>query len=250
MLVIDNNVELCHLIQEYLLSLGQYHSVDIAFNGKEGLKQALREKPDIIILDLAMPYMDGLAVIEGIRRHSHMDNVKILVLTAFSKDEMIPRLIQQGVDQYLFKPFQFEDLRQRLAGLWSHQPTIPVDQPRDTQKEPVCSGAITKLLMDLGIPSHFKGFRYLQTAIDWAAQNGFSPGLLSHELYPALAGEHGVTAGAVEAAIRNAIVHAWEHGNQERIDSLYRSRERKIPTNSLFIAAAAAWIRSGMDDNH
>ncbi len=265
-LVADNNIELVETLESYLNSLPDMEVVGRAYDGEEALAKIERLSPDVVILDITMPHLDGLAVMERLR---HMDGVAtsdsgrlirpaVIVLTAFGREDVIQRFTELGAQYFIVKPFDLDLLAQRIREFGTAQESAAHD---DESGPPVSRGAragdwvtqgqdaeaaITGLLHQVGVPAHFKGYIYLRDAVLMVVrENRMLGGSLTKEIYPRLADKYGTTAGGVEAAIRNAIMAAWEHGNRDLLRALtgIGSRDDRLPTNSLMIAKLADRVR-------
>ena len=117
-LIVDDEKRLVSLVESYLIQEG-YH-VATAFNGKEALAVAAKEKPDLIILDIMMPDMDGMQVCDAVRKFSP---VPILILSALDTPGTIAAALNAGADDYLVKPVACNMLLARIEQLIrrSHQ---------------------------------------------------------------------------------------------------------------------------------
>lgn len=122
----------------------EYYTVDVAHDGREGLELALKEEYDLIILDIMLPFKDGISVMKEIRSAKIL--TPILLLTAkFSTSDKIEGL-DSGADDYLTKPFAFEELLARVRALLRRSSQIKsiqlraVDLVLDTQTHKVLRG--------------------------------------------------------------------------------------------------------------
>lgn len=262
----DNNIELVETLESYLNSLPDMEVVGRAYDGEEALAKIERLSPDVVILDITMPHLDGLAVMERLR---HMDGVAtsdsgrlirpaVIVLTAFGREDVIQRFTELGAQYFIVKPFDLELLAQRIREFGTAQESAAHDdETAPTVSRTARAGdwlgqgqdaeaAITGLLHQVGVPAHFKGYIYLRDAVLMVVrENRMLGGSLTKEIYPRLADKYGTTAGGVEAAIRNAIMAAWEHGNRDLLRALtgIGTRDDRLPTNSLMIAKLADRVR-------
>ncbi len=243
-LVVDNNVELCSILAEFFDSQPDIESVDVAFDGEEALLKLKDVRPDVMILDITMPHLDGIGVLERMESLQLDFRPRIIVLTAFSRDELVTRLTELGVDYFVIKPFNLSMLADRVRefGQEKYETTVRENGNSDLSRyqrfpQESLEKRVAKLLHGMGVPPHFKGFTYLRDAVLFCQSRGYVGGALTKEIYPALATKYNATIGGVEAAIRNAVVSAWENGNMEYISSLCGNhRGDKVPTNSLVIA--------------
>jgi len=249
-LIVDNNVELCRTIEYYLNSIGDIEVCGVAYDGEEALKLIPEVEPDVVVLDITMPHLDGMAVLERLETLHLQRWPRIIMLTALSRDDLIQRFTELGADYYIVKPFDLDLLADRIRqfSVQNGKENIPKRVVNNQQDH---SGAddevnITRLLQEMGIPAHFKGYNYLRDAVCLVVQNeNMLGGALTKTLYPQLAEKYSSTPGGVEAAIRNAVLAAWESGNREFIQRLSGngSRKGRFPTNSMVIAKLANELR-------
>lgn len=113
-LVVEDNPDMNRFICE---CLGDEFRVETAFNGEEGLNKALIQKPDLILSDMMMPGMSGEQLVHAIRAHTELDDTAIVLLTAKGDDALRARMLREGAQDYLTKPFSVEELRARIGGL-------------------------------------------------------------------------------------------------------------------------------------
>lgn len=237
-LVVDNNVELCQVLQQFLTAHEEFKVVGMAHDGEQALTEIQRLEPDLILLDITMPYLDGLGVLEALNSMHLKKKPKVFVITAFGSDRLLSRLLALGADYFLVKPFRLEILVERLREFSSvSSPVIVEEAAAVKENEPTIDQKVTEILHKMGVPPHFKGFAYLRDAVLMYLKEGYYAGGLTKEMYPALAKKYRTTMSGVEAGIRNALAAAWENGNTEFIKKLCEPYcEDRMPTNSLVIA--------------
>ncbi len=105
---------------------------------------------------------------------------------------------------------------------------------------------ISHMMLDMGVPAHLKGYRYVRTAILMAEKDMKVVGSVTKLLYPEIAKRYSTTDGKVERAIRNAIEISWERGNRKTFENLFgycAESGQGRPTNSEYIAAIADKVR-------
>lgn len=250
MLIVDNNVELCQTLSEFLGAQPDLEVVGVAYNGEEALQRLQEIEADVVLLDITMPHLDGLAVMERMRRLSLPRIPRVIVLTALSRDDLVKRFTELGADYFIVKPFDLDLLVKRIRQFSKQSPGTETGEGGDIYKH-VTSPMnerrdVTRLLQEMGIPAHFKGYTYLREAVLTVLRDeNMLNGSLTKNLYPHLAQKYDTTPSGVEAAIRNAVLAAWEKGNRDFIESLASSGQRKgrFPTNSVVIAKLADELR-------
>lgn len=249
----DDNREFVQLMKEYFSNQDDMEVVGIGHNGLEVLEILEAEQPDVIILDIIMPHVDGLAVLEKIRSdYRHLDT-KVVMLTAFGQEEITKRAVELGVSYYILKPFELDILAQRIRQLMATDRGQATFSPYKNQKvneKPFNSVSlderITSIIHEIGVPAHIKGYLYLREAIIMVYNNLELLGSVTKILYPDIAKKFNTTPSRVERAIRHAIEVAWNRGNMDSINKLFSNTvnsHKAKPTNSEFIAMVADKLR-------
>ena len=237
-LAIDDNIELVGMIKEYFSNHASIEVVLEAYDGQEGIKVAKdkQEEYDIVLLDLIMPKKDGITILEEFERNS-IDR-KVIVLTSYSGTDMIRKVSELGVNYFILKPFELDDLERRIIECFkegNEEKTINI----------VNNGlqvSITKLLHELGIPSHIKGYQYVRDGITMVYEKPQVIGAITKELYPSVAEKYNTTVSRVERAIRHAIEVSWNRGDWDIMEEIFGNSvdiDRAKPTNSEFIVTIA-----------
>ncbi|MBX5476552.1 MAG: sporulation transcription factor Spo0A [Clostridia bacterium] len=239
-LIGDDNREFCHMLRSYMAEQPDFEVIGIAQNGREVL-ELVRQRPDVLVLDIIMPHLDGIGVLERLSRQMGDQRPKVIMLTAFGQEHITQRAVALGADYYILKPFDLATLANRIREVVRQQPAPGPSAPaRNVDRR------ITDVLHEIGIPAHIKGYRYLREAIAMVTERIDLLSAITKELYPTIAKRNGTTPSRVERAIRHAIEVAWSRGNFEAIQSLFGhtvSSDRGKPTNSEFIAMLADRLR-------
>lgn len=245
-LIVDNNVELCRVLEEYINKQHDLETIGLAHDGEEALELIKTLQPDVVLLDITMPYLDGIGVLERLGTLNLPRRPKVIVITAFGTDKLILRLQALNPDYFIVKPFRLQVLVERIRQFSEKEGALPLTELAASVEPNVgFKQRITQLLHNMGVPSHYKGFCYLREAALMCVEDGYLGGGLTKEMYPALAKKYGTTSGGVEAAIRNALISAWENGNSAYIRELCGSAQiSRVPTNSLIIAKISEEAKS------
>lgn len=241
-LVADDNREFCELLKEYIATQPDMELTGTACNGLEVLDAVAKCPPQVIILDIIMPHLDGIGVLEKLNAMGMNTRPKVIMLTAFGQEGITQRVVELGADYYVLKPFNLEVLIQRVRQLANNKSNRPVPQIRSRSLD----AEVTNVIHEIGIPAHIKGYMYLREAIVMVVGRIELMGAVTKELYPMVAVKFHTTPSRVERAIRHAIEVAWNRGNFEAINSLFGytvSIDRGKPTNSEFIAMVADKLR-------
>lgn len=248
------NSRIC--LRKYITEQDDMMVTGIAYNGEEVLNMISesRKIPDVLILDIIMPHLDGLGVLERLREMNLSPQPKIIMLTAFGQENITQRAVQLGASYYILKPFDMEVLASRIRQLVGQQHITTGNMTVSTNKSnvvPMAKGKnldanITSIIHEIGVPAHIKGYQYLREAITMVYNNIEILGAITKTLYPAIAEKFKTTPSRVERAIRHAIEVAWTRGNIDSISHLFGytiNISKSKPTNSEFIAMVADKLR-------
>ncbi|MBO8163121.1 MAG: sporulation transcription factor Spo0A [Brevibacillus sp.] len=244
----DDNREFVNLLEEYINNQHDMNVIGVAYNGNEVLKILQEQVPDVLILDIIMPHLDGLAVLEQMQQMRLSPSPKIIMLTAFGQEEVTKKAVELGASYYILKPFDMDVLAQRIRQMITNQtPYVPaVKNPPTAIKGRNLDASITNIIHEIGVPAHIKGYLYLREAITMVYNDVELLGSITKVLYPDIAKKFNTTASRVERAIRHAIEVAWSRGNLDSISNLFGytiSNSKAKPTNSEFIAMVADKLR-------
>ncbi len=250
--VVDDNRELVGLLEEYISSLDDMEIVGVAHNGQECL-EILEETPtDVLLLDIIMPHLDGLAVLEKLRESNTGNFPNVIMLTAFGQEDVTKKAVDLGASYFILKPFDMENLVNHIRQVSGKTNPVLRKSPQTTfrpqteQKPKNLEASITSIIHEIGVPAHIKGYLYLREAISMVYHDIELLGSITKVLYPDIAKKFNTTASRVERAIRHAIEVAWSRGNIDSISSLFGytvSMTKAKPTNSEFIAMVADKLR-------
>ncbi|SET60534.1 two-component system, response regulator, stage 0 sporulation protein A [Salinibacillus kushneri] len=248
----DDNRELVQLLEDYFSDQAEIDVIGTAYNGKECLEVVEEKEPDVLILDIIMPHVDGLAVLTKMKELNKDNLPKVIMLTAFGQEEVTKKAVDLGASYFILKPFDLEHLKDQVlqvAGLptviKSPQPSVAQTAQRANKKVDL-DASITNIIHEIGVPAHIKGYMYLRTAISMVYHDIELLGSITKVLYPDIAKQFNTTASRVERAIRHAIEVAWNRGNVDSISKLFGytvNMSKAKPTNSEFIAMVADRLR-------
>jgi len=241
-LVIDDNVNLVNMIKEYFTDHVSIEVVAEAYNGDEGFKliESNFNDYDVILLDLIMPKKDGLYVLEQMKEKNI--NKKIIVETSYNATEVIQKVAEYDVGYFVLKPFDLDDLEKKIINIMkNNEPGKSIDFKHNNLQV-----SITKVLHELGIPSHIKGYQYIREGVSILYNRPETIGGITKELYPELALKFDTTVSRVERAIRHAIEVSWNRGNWQLMEDIFGHSvdiDKAKPTNSEFIVTVADKLR-------
>lgn len=248
MCIVDDNRELVHIMEEYLNNEPDIEVIHTAHNGKDCLHMLTEQKPDILLLDIIMPHMDGLTVLQHIRSNQIHPNMNVIMLTAFGQEDVMRQAVELGVSFFILKPFDLSYIVEKIKEVHfndqSYAKQVTVVQTNKDERD--LESAITNVMHDIGVPAHIKGYLYLREAITMVYHDIELLGAITKILYPDIAKKFNTTASRVERAIRHAIEVAWTRGNIDSINDLFGYTihiSKSKPTNSEFIAMIADTLR-------
>ena len=257
--IVDDNPMILNTLDEVISSEAGLSVIGRADNGKDAIDMIKDTQPDVVLLDLVMPQMDGITVVENIKKKTSMlKNPAFIILSAVGGEQMTEEAFQAGANYFLMKPFDKDILVNKIRRI-GKRPVRPV--PGKVLEAPLKAATpeeaamnreeymkehletdITKMLHELGIPAHIKGYQYLRDAISMVVRDREMMEAVTKILSPEIAKKNYTSSSRVERAIRHAIEVAWGRGSLEVIDELFGytiSTGKGKPTNSEFIALIA-----------
>lgn len=243
LLIIDDNKNLVDMIEEFFLD-HKFIKVSLkAYSGEEGIKliESRINDYDAIILDLIMPNKDGIYVLEEMKRKNI--NKPVIISTSYNSDSMIRRVSEYGVQYFLLKPYELSDLENRIIELSN---TVEKENKNINIYHNNLQISVTKILHELGVPSHIKGYQYIREGILLLYNNPEMIGGITKELYPEIADKFNTTVSRVERAIRHAIEVSWNRGDWDLMEEIFGHSvdiDKAKPTNSEFIVTVADKLR-------
>lgn len=241
LLIVDDNVQLIEAVKEYFSKSSKIEVVFEAYDGQAGIELIEKEKDnfDVLILDLIMPNKDGLYVLEEMKNRG-IDK-KVIVSTSYNTVEIIRKVSDYGVNYYMLKPFDFLDFEKRILELSNKKESKNIDLHYNNIQM-----SITKILHELGIPSHIKGYQYIREGVGIIFEKPETIGGITKELYPELAIKFDTTVSRVERAIRHAIEVSWNRGDWNLMEEIFGNSvdiDKAKPTNSEFMVTIADKLR-------
>lgn len=251
--IADDNKELVKTLESYLGNHPQIEVIGTAANGKICLNMIENEAPDVLLLDIIMPHLDGIAVLETMQNNEQLASIQVIMLTAFGQEDVMKQAVDLGASYFMLKPFEFDRLVNQILQVSGHrqenkQSSAGILQglPQQKVNQKMIDTTITAVIKEIGVPAHIKGYAYLREAIHMVYEDIELLGSITKVLYPEIGTKFNTTASRVERAIRHAIEVAWNRGNYESISKTFGYTVHHLkskPTNSEFIAMIADKIR-------
>lgn len=248
-LIADNNPEFRIGLKSYLVKKG-YQTAGDCSDGYEAVKLIEQTRPDAVVLDILLPRLDGIEVINEVRNRLGSHSPAFIVVTGISNQKMLTEATNAGACYCIIKPCEYSALSNRIENALNDR-----DNPDRVEKEKADSSEgvetdletqVTKIIHQIGVPAHIKGYQYLRSAIIMTMNNTEMINSITKQLYPGVAKQYGTTSSRVERAIRHAIEVAWDRGDVDVINSFFGytvQSARGKPTNSEFIALVADSLR-------
>jgi len=241
--IVDDNPGIREAVASYIRHQEDMAIVGIAPNGLAGLEIIKEQSPDVVILDMIMPNLDGLGVLEQIEQYSEEKKPAFICLSAVGQEELIRKAMALGARYYMIKPFDMDMMLKRIREAAVRQGNVQrFPSSPEKVKNQNLEEKITNIFLLIGIPAHIKGYHFLREAIKMVVEDGNVINRITKELYPGIASKFKTTPSKVERAIRHAIDVAWSRGKVENINQLFDYRvydKNDKPTNGEFIALIA-----------
>ena len=240
-LMIDDNTPLVEMVKEYFSDHQKIAVTISCSNGEEGLDAILNrpDEYDVVLLDLVMPVKDGMYVLDELNKRKIEKN--IIVETSYNEPNTIRKVSEYGVNYYILKPFDLTDLENCILQTFNSSAGKTINLYHSNLQI-----SITKMLHELGMPSHIKGYQYIREGVCMIYNDPNLIGGITKELYPELAIKFDTTVSRVERAIRHAIEVSWNRGNWDYMEEIFGHSvdiDKAKPTNSEFIVTVADKLR-------
>ena len=252
--IADDNKEFCDILTDYFADKEDIDLIFVSHDGIKAVENIKKLQPEILILDMVMPHLDGLGVLEAINNIELELYPRTIVLSAVGQEQITQKAISLGAEYYIVKPFNLDVLMKRinqLAGIndkddnsMKYARAIFTDKNEDEANS--LEIEITNIIHEIGVPAHIKGYQYLRDSIIMSVNDMEMLNSITKILYPTIAKKYQTTSSRVERAIRHAIEVAWSRGKMDTIDELFGytvNGGKGKPTNSEFIALIADKVR-------
>ena len=262
-LIADDNQEFSTTLATYLKNQEDMVVVGRAKDGNEALDMVSSLMPDVLLLDVIMPHLDGIGVLEQMNMIKLNKKPICIMLSAVGQDKVTQRAIELGAEYYVVKPFDIDLLITRIRELKNYKPSsqnnnfisreIGISKPQyidipnnSANKEENIEALVTNVIHEVGVPAHIKGYQYIREGVSIIFERPETIGGITKELYPELASKFDTTVSRVERAIRHAIEVSWNRGDWELMEEIFGHSvdiDKAKPTNSEFIVTVADKLR-------
>ena len=253
-LIADESQSQRATLREGLTRAG-YRHIEEASNGEEALQKLSRSHPDIVLIDVWLSKMDGIGVLRSTNNLDFSPDKPpaFIVLSSVPSEGVFVQATNAGATLCLLKPVHIGSLCEHIEEIVTSRMEIPrdtlgvsADSTSAEDKTPDIETQVTKIIHQIGVPAHIKGYQYLRTAILMTVRDSDIINSVTKVLYPSVAKKYATTTSRVERAIRHAIEVAWDRGDVDTLNSYFGytvQNNRGKPTNSEFIAMIADNLR-------
>ena len=242
-LICDENNEERSILLKNLAEAG-YTSIDEAKDGECAYDMIKRGAYDAVITDLWLSGIDGIGLIRTASTLDCTKNTAFILTSPINKQSLLIEASDAGADICIPKPYDFSALVSHIESLTRPKNKETIESTKSSN--PDMEAQVTKIIHQIGVPAHIKGYQYLRCAILMTIEDNEIINSVTKILYPTVAKKYQTTTSRVERAIRHAIEVAWDRGDVDVLNSYFGytiQNSRGKPTNSEFIAMIADNLR-------
>lgn len=252
--IADDNERMLRLLGDIIESDDELNVVGVAKDGEEAYNVIKTKEPDVVLLDIVMPKLDGLGVLDKVNNDKSIKkHPTFIMISAIGQEKITEDAFSLGADYYIMKPFDNEMVLDRIkhvrrsdAGRGAESRKVNAYEKAEHVSERNLEADVTEIIHEIGVPAHIKGYQYLRDAIVMSVNDMDMLNSITKVLYPTIAKKYQTTSSRVERAIRHAIEVAWSRGKMDTIDEMFGytiHNGKGKPTNSEFIALITDRIR-------
>ena len=248
--IADDNDMMLKMLDDIVESDEDLNVIGMAKDGEEAYELIRDKQPDVVLLDVIMPKVDGLGVLHRVREDAAIKKTPCFIMVSAAGGEQVTEdAFALGADYYIMKPFDknavLSHIKRTGMGRADREKTGQTLE-KEIPYELALEADVTNMIHEIGVPAHIKGYQYLRDAIIMSVENREVINSITKVLYPTIAKMNQTTPSRVERAIRHAIEVAWSRGKMDTIDELFGytiNTGKGKPTNSEFIALISDKIR-------
>ena len=252
--IADDNERILTMLDEVLTADDDITVVGTARNGEQAYEMILDKKPDVVLLDLVMPGIDGLGVMDKVHAEKNAEPMpSFIIISGIQNESVAENAMSAGATYYIMKPFDNDMVINRIkkaktakTGKSTEPRKVNAYEKAEDVSEKNLEADVTEIIHEIGVPAHIKGYQYLRDAIVMSVNDMDMLNSITKILYPTIAKKYQTTSSRVERAIRHAIEVAWSRGKMDTIDEMFGytiHNGKGKPTNSEFIALITDRIR-------
>ena len=245
--IADDNERMVRLLGDIVRSDEELQVIGTAKDGVEAYELIKTAEPDVVLLDIVMPKMDGLGVMEKVNKDSTIKkHPAFIMISAIGQEKITEDAFRLGADYYIMKPFdndmvisRIKDVKNRNVARPSEVRKVQPYEKREELKERNLEADVTAIIHEIGVPAHIKGYQYIRQGIIMSFNDRSMLQYITKYLYPAIAKKNKTTSSSVERTIRHAIEVAWRRGSMDVLEDIFGNTVcagKGKPTNSEFLA--------------
>lgn len=247
--IVDDSLNYINELTRELSKEEDVFVIGYALNGKDAIeKMRMFNELDVLLISMVLPIKDGYQVLKDLQDNKSLYPQISLKLCQSNlvNDHVLTLVSNLGGDQFIKKPSNIDTILNHIRNIrLSNTPKENVIESDSINKR------ITRILHNVGIPAHIKGYSFIREAVEMVIENPTVIGQVTKTLYPNIAEKYDSSTTKVERAIRHAIEIGWSRGNTDVIDDIFGytiSAQKAKPTNSEFIAMVADYISLNEDE--
>ena len=256
LIIIQSNLNYKEILENRFNENEDYEVIGSTDNGETGVNLIVQKKPDVVILDVVLPKLDGLGVMDKVRK-MHLKNKPVMIIVSrINNENIVQAALKRGASYYFIRPINLSLLEQRIKEIYEIEKSTRTEKhyreetahyirvnEEDTRYNR--EAIVTNLMHEIGMPSHLSGSKFLTQAVLLATQDTSKLNAITKCIYPAVDKHNKTTTQRVERAMRNAISNVWSRKHSELMDKMFETEvlESKRPTNSEFIALMADKVK-------
>lgn len=244
-LIVDDDERYAKSIENYIKSTSDIESAGYALDGEEAFSMITQTEPDVVVLDVILPKLDGIGVLRRVANGDIKKKPIFIINSASTLSSLFEVAARYGAQYYMIKPQSEESMCDVIRDLCGIERERKIET-RITDNIYDLESIVTEFIHELGVPAHIKGYHYLRTAIMMVVKDMDLLNYITKELYPEIAKAYQTTSSRVERAIRHSIEVAWTRGKPQTMNDVFGytiNTGKGKPTNSEFIAMVADRIR-------
>lgn len=262
LVIADDSRDFCRIMKDFLLTVPEIELVGMASDGLVTLEIVESKRPNVLLLDNVMPFLDGLGVLTRLNEAGLKDSLKVIMISGSLSDDFVIHASKLGADYIMSRRMSADEIINKIR-MVMEKPDVEAIYPNlnfnigsSNYKTSSLNRAsndiektVTTVIHEIGVPAHIKGYTYLREAIMLVLKDTDLINSITKQLYPTVAKKHNTSSSRVERAIRHAIEVAWDRGDTETLNNIFGftiNQNKGKPTNSEFIAMISDKLRLEM----
>jgi len=259
LVIADDSKDFCRIMRDFVATVPEIELVGMATDGLITLEIVNSKKPDVLLLDNVMPFLDGLSVLTRLNKSGLKENLKVIMISGSLSDDFVINASRLGADYIMSRRMSADEIINKIKMVMEKPdadrlyPDVNLSSRRQYEPGRKMSTdiekTVTTVIHEIGVPAHIKGYTYLREAIMLVLKDTDLINSITKQLYPSVAKKHNTSSSRVERAIRHAIEVAWDRGDTETLNNLFGftiNQNKGKPTNSEFIAMISDKLRLEM----